>query len=148
MKPLPSNPLSFDPIIRFRLRLRCEAAGGITTVAREMGQSHAWLTRKLSDDYAQDGNKRTLFTRDVDRVLRHLRLSPSAVLDPVLLDGDQELLVRINAPGTVTRPLLVAELGERAEKSLARLLGQGLVVEDELHDLCLTGDGFALIADL
>ena len=146
MKPLPSNPLSFDPILRFRLRLRCEAAGGITTVAREMGQSHAWLTRKLSDDYAEDENKRTLFTRDVDRVLRHLRLPPSAVLDPVLFDGDEQLLVRIDQPGLVTRPLLVAEQGEGVEKALARLLGQGLVVEDERHEITLTCDGFALIA--
>lgn len=143
---LPSNPLSFDQIVRFRLRLRAEAAGGMTTVAREMGQSHAWLTRKLSDDYSAVENKRVLLTRDVDRVLHHLRLPPSAVLDPVLLEGDEDLLQQLNQPGRHLRAHVVADLGKRAEEALARLLGQGLAVEDAEHEIILTGDGFDLIA--
>ena len=129
-----------DRILKARLRALLQQCGLIPSrCAREMGRSHTWLSRKL------DG-ERPLTVMDCDEVLAHLQLEPSALLDPVLLAGDSQLLLF-----TRTSPLRseVAAIFAASSESIKRLAEQGLISIDTNPDgtplgdpsICITNEG-------
>lgn len=114
--------LTLTSILRTRLRALLEEHGlSASRVARDMGRSHTWLVRKLDLSHPQ---ARPLRTEDCDEVLAHLGLGPAALLSPVLLAGDVELLRFC----TVERPFAeIARVFRDADTATTRLEGQGLL---------------------
>lgn len=129
MKPA-TCPLPFDAILRARLVALITDVHGRTLsgLGVAMGHARTWLTRKLGDDQAQP--KPTTLD-DCTEVLRFLGEPPDRLFAPVLVDGDDELLV--HAAGAMVPGLAGVATGmliDTAEPapSVRRLLAQGLVV--------------------
>lgn len=124
-------------ILRARLAALIELNGhSLTGLARAMDRSHTWLLRKLDTDTAEP---RPLTVEDMDAVLGFLGAPPAALLAPVLLPGDRELLGYVGSSGSVTygggvTAVDVAAVFAQGPAALARMAAQGLVEAAQADD--------------
>lgn len=141
---------TIDSILRTRVQaLLTKHDLTATGAAKAMGRSHTWLLRKL--DPARE-DSRPLMVADLTEVLDHLGEPPAALLAPVLLPGDLQLMQFVaDAQLGLTAAELSIVFVDSARAS-ARLIGQGLIHwakpdPDEGPTLNITPAGTALLTN-
>lgn len=131
---------NFDQILRARLAALVDLhVGNWRQCAIKLGWQESTLYRRTNPNPDSGNNYRRLDATAVDDFLRGLDLPPEAVLSPVLLPGDAELLLWV-AKHTFADPVPSAATygehhgaGDADDTSrLERLQSQGL--------LCVCGD--------
>lgn len=138
------NTLSLDIILRARVAALCARHGkALTAVGREMGRSHTWLLKKV--DLDKSGLYAVELT-DLDAVCAHLGESPLVLLEPVLLEGDADLLRLIDTLNPPTFEGITEHLAQ-APAVIQRCERQGLLRRDD-HRLALTTLGSTTLARL
>jgi hypothetical protein len=134
-------PPSLDLILRSRLaQLLTREGVAYADAARRAGWAESTLYRRLNTD-PTDPNYRRLHVSAADELLAALELSPDELLQPVLLEGDRELLVWVGMR-TPADPLpssaLWSDLEARAGQRVLCLQQQGLLAlcgaADDLED--------------
>lgn len=119
----------FADLVRHRLLALIERAGtNPTALAVDHGRARSHWTRKLLRPH---GTERALQVEDVDEILQALGLDSAALLEPVLLPGDRELLawVRRRTEDDEVHALLSEATATftDVEARLARLTPEGLL---------------------
>lgn len=113
-------------LIRARLRaLIARHATTPTDVAKALGKSPSWLTRKLA-------KARPLSSDDVDAILGHLGEPPEVLDAAVLVPGDLGLLLGIRAGDCPAHTDAVERL---RSQDLIRIAGEG-------YDVTLRGERY------
>jgi len=126
------TPPTCDVILRTRLAALIDLhAPSTAEAAKRAGWSESTLYRRLHTDPTDRDNYRRLHASDLDAMLGALGLDPDAVLQPVLLDGDRDLLVwvaeRTPADPLPSRAGWADQCEGAAGRRLRRLVRQGLL---------------------
>lgn len=124
----PQTTFTYDHLVRARLRALTvrHGHGSFTGLSAAMGKHRTWLRRKLDPRSARP-TPVTLV--DVDAILAFLGEPPSAVMAPVLLPGDQEVLSYLLVDAVAPTLNGIESLFADGAAVVARMLDQGLMVE-------------------
>ena len=128
-----AKPPTYDTILRTRLaaliKLHAPSKAGAASSA---GWAESTLYRRLNLDPNDSNNYRPLAAGDVDELLAGIKLTPDALLQPALLDGDSELLQwvdkRTPADPLPSRAMWMRHCMDDGTDRLIRLVLQGLLV--------------------